>query len=315
MSLSGSPGAKAEPIPMREQGMRLTILGSGTPSPSLRRQSSGYLIELPGKTIVVDHGGGAFQRFLETGRQPTEVTHLFLSHLHSDHILDVPRLVLGRWDQSGGDLPPLKVFGPAPVTRTFGLLFGPDGAFAPDIRARCTHPASLAIFEARGGRPPRPPPQFDLTEVRAGARLEEDQLTVLVGRAQHFEPMLECLCFRFKAEGTDLVYTGDTGFSDEVCRFASDCDVLIAMCQYLEGTPLPPAARETAASHIEVARMAQLSNADTLVLTHLSQQFDDPLVRASAHREMAKIFHGAIIWGEDGLSLALGGEARNARFD
>ncbi len=295
--------------------MRLTVLGSGTPSPSLVRQSSGYLIETPGKVIVVDHGGGAFQRFLETGRQPTEVTHLFLSHLHSDHILDVPRLVLGRWDQDDGASPALKVFGPAPVARTFDLLFGPEGAFAPDIRARCAHPASLAFFTYRGGTPPRLPPQFDVTEVTPGDGVEDDGLTVLVGLAQHFEPLLECLCYRFKSGGADLVYAGDTGFSEEVCRFAADCDVLVAMCQYLEGTPLPLEARRTAASHIEAARMAQMSKAKTLVLTHLSQQFDDPLVRAHAQREMAEVFGGNIIWAEDGLSLSLGEDAAEARFD
>lgn len=295
--------------------MRLTLLGTGTPSPSLKRQSSGYLLETPDKTIVVDHGGGAFQRFLETGHGPTDISHLYVSHLHSDHILDIPRLVLGRWDQSDGTLPPLKVFGPQPIARTFDRLFGPDGAFGPDIRARCDHEASLAIFAARGGTPPRHPPALDIREVQPGDRIEEDTLTVDVGRAQHFEPLLECLCFRFRTDAGDLVYTGDTGFSQAVIDFSAGCHMLVAMCQYLDETPVPPGARATAASHLDVARMANLAGARALTLTHLSEQFDDPGARARAHREMAAIYAGDIIWGEDGLMVPIDSGAGDRRFD
>lgn len=297
------------------RGMRLTLLGTGTPSPSLRRQSSGYLIETRGKLIVADHGGGAFQRLLESGARPTDITHLFVSHLHSDHILDIPRLVLTRWDQSDGTVPPLKVFGPPPLAKYFDRLFGLDGAFGPDIRARSEHPASLAIFAARGGLPPRRPLETDLQEVQSGDRLDLDGLQVHVGRARHFEPILECLSYRFRTDEGDLVYAGDSGFCEALVTFAAKCDVLIAMCQYLDETPIPPKARTTAASHIEVARMAHMAGARTLVLSHLSEQFDDPHARAKAHREMAAIFSGSIIWGEDTLSLTVGGEATVRRFD
>lgn len=295
--------------------MRLTLLGTGTPSPSLRRQSSGYLIETTGKVIVVDHGGGAFHRLLETGTRPTDITHLFVSHLHSDHILDIPRLVLTRWDQSDGTLPALNVYGPSPLARTFDSLFSPEGVFGPDIRARREHPASLAIFAARGGAPPRKPPETDLREVQPDDRLELDGLQIHVGRSQHFEPMLDCLCYRFKTEAGDLVYAGDSGFSETLVSFAAGCDVLIAMCQYLDETPVPPKARATAASHIEVARMAQMAGTRTLVLSHLSEQFDDPMAKAKAHREMAEFYSGDIIWGEDALSLTVGVAAKARRFD
>lgn len=295
--------------------MRFVMLGTGTPSPSLVRQSSGYLIETDERTIVIDHGGGAFQRLLELGIRPQSVTDLVLSHLHSDHTLDIPRLVLTRWDQSRGDIEPLRIFGPKRVARMIERLFGKDGAFSDDINARRTHPASLAIYAARGGSGTRPAPAFDITEVSPGDRFALGKLAVEVGRSQHFEPLLDCLCFRFRSNDADLVYTGDTGFSPEVASFAAGCDVLVAMCQYLDGTPLPVSARDTAASHLEVARMASAASAGTLVVSHLSEQFDDPMVRGRAARAMSDIYSGPIVWGEDKLEFQLPGDGRGRRFD
>ena len=88
--------------------MKITLLGTGTPAPSLTRQSSGYLFDVGEDVIVMDHGPGAAHRLLEAGRHPTEVTHVFLSHMHYDHIMDYPRLVLQRWDMGADRIPDLS---------------------------------------------------------------------------------------------------------------------------------------------------------------------------------------------------------------
>jgi ribonuclease BN (tRNA processing enzyme) len=94
-------GAADQPTPPAEAAkpLSLTILGSGTPSPSLKRQSSGYLIEAGRDVVVWDHGPGAHHRLLECGRRSIDVTHAFFTHLHYDHCMDYGRLVLQRWDQ------------------------------------------------------------------------------------------------------------------------------------------------------------------------------------------------------------------------
>ena len=97
--------------------MKLTLLGTGTPAPSLTRQSSGYLLDVGGDVLVFDHGPGAHQRLLEGGRRAVEVTHAFFSHLHYDHCLDYARLVLQRWDQGADRIPDLDVYGPPPLAR------------------------------------------------------------------------------------------------------------------------------------------------------------------------------------------------------
>ena len=145
------------------RGMRIRLLGTGTPTPSLRRMCSGYLVEIGEDVIVFDHGFGAHHRLLELGVPPTRVTHFFCSHLHYDHMGDYPRLLLTRWDQGAGKIPELKVYGPPPLKRMTDLLFSEEGAFAPDIRARIEHPGSIDMLVARGGTPPRKWPRPAVT--------------------------------------------------------------------------------------------------------------------------------------------------------
>ena len=95
------------------RGMRITLLGTGTPAPSLERQSSGYLVEVAGDTLVFDHGPGAHHRLIESGRRAVDVTRAFFTHLHYDHFMDYARLVLQRWDMGAGLIDDLDVYGRA----------------------------------------------------------------------------------------------------------------------------------------------------------------------------------------------------------
>jgi ribonuclease BN (tRNA processing enzyme) len=129
--------------------MRIRLLGTGTPTPSLRRMCSGYVVETGDDVIVFDHGFGAHHRLLELGIPATKVSHLFLTHLHYDHCGDYARLVLTLWDQGAGKLPELSVFGPPPPTQFSAALLGESGAFNSDLVARTSDNCSLRIFEAR----------------------------------------------------------------------------------------------------------------------------------------------------------------------
>src|SRR5499426_1793978 len=152
--------------------MKITLLGTGTPSPSLERQSSGYLFEVGRDLIVMDHGPGAHHRLLESGHRAVDVSHVFFSHLHYDHCMDYPRLVLQRWDMGADRIPDLAVYGPRPIARMTEQLFGEDGVWDPDIRARLDHQSSLDVFVARGGRLPRKRPRPQVREVAAGDVVE-----------------------------------------------------------------------------------------------------------------------------------------------
>jgi ribonuclease BN (tRNA processing enzyme) len=290
--------------------MRVTLLGTGTPAPSLARQSSGYLIDVGNDVIVMDHGPGAHHRLLESGRRAVEVGHAFFSHLHYDHCLDYARLVLQRWDMGADRIPDLQVYGPQPIARSSELLFSEGGVWDPDIRARLTHPSSLDVFVARGGRLPRRRPAPQVREVKAGDVVEGAGWRVTVGHAQHVQPQLECLAFRLDAESGSLCYSGDCGgVCEELIDLARGCDVLIHMNHFFSGSEPSEAYRRACGNHRDNAVVAKRAGVKTLVLTHVLAQIDRPGVRERIVREIGEVYDGAVVWGEDLMRLEVGGGA------
>jgi ribonuclease BN (tRNA processing enzyme) len=283
--------------------MKVTLLGTGTPAPSLTRQSSGYLIDVAGDVLVFDHGPGAHQRLLEAGRRSVEVTHAFFSHLHYDHCIDYPRLVLQRWDQGAGRIPDLEVYGPPPLARMTSQLFGDDGVYGIDIRARTGHESSIDVFRERGGTPPRQPPAPRVIEIHAGAVVEGRGWKLTAGHAQHVQPFLECLAFRIDSEEGSICYSGDSGLCDPLVELARGCDVLVMMNHHYSGTEASPAFRAACGNHEDNAVMAHRAGVKTLVLTHITADLDRPGVHDDVTRQIQKVFSGRVIWGEDLMTI------------
>jgi ribonuclease Z len=287
--------------------MRIRLLGTGTPTPSLRRMSSGYVIEVERDVIVLDHGFGAHHRLMELGIPATRVSHLFFTHLHYDHCGDYSRMVLTRWDQGAGNIPELRVFGPKPLSRMTHQLFSPEGVFGTDLEARTMHECSLGIYEARGGKLPRPWPKPDVREIAPGDVIEGAGWKVTVGRSEHFDPYLTCLAFRLENAGESVVYSGDSGPNPAMLELARNADVLIHMCHYISGTALNPGFANSCMSHLDLARMAQGARVKNLVTTHITEQFDKPGVRERVIAEMSEVYHGNLFFGEDLLEIPASG--------
>jgi len=285
--------------------MKITLLGTGTPAPSLTRQSSGYLIELGDDLIVMDHGPGAHHRLIESGHRATGVTHAFFSHLHYDHCLDYGRLVLQRWDQGADRIPDLEVFGPPPIARMTERLFGEDGVYADDIRARIEHQSSIDVFRARGGTTPRRHPAPRVREIHAGDVVEGRSWKITVGHAAHVQPYLECLAFRLDAAAGSVCYSGDSGPCDEIVALARGCDILIHMNHHFTGSEPSASYRAACGNHRDNATIAKRAGVKTLVLTHLLPQIDRPGVREQIVHEIQQEFDGRVIWGEDLMVLTL----------
>jgi len=283
--------------------MRIRLLGTGTPTPSLRRMCSGYVVEIGQDVIVFDHGFGAHHRLLELGIPATRVTHLFFSHLHYDHCGDYARLVLTRWDQGAGHIPELKVYGPPPLKRMNELLFSEEGVFGSDLIARTKDGCSLSIYEARGGVLPRRMPNPATIEIRSGESVRNDGWSVDIATARHFQPYLTSLAFRLSTAAGSFVYSGDSGPTAGVRALAEKCDVLVHMCHYLSGTQLNAAFAESCMGHMELASMAQDAKVRNLVLTHITEQFDKPGMRERVIAEMSGVYKGNIFFGEDLMEI------------
>jgi ribonuclease Z len=285
--------------------MRIILLGTGTPNPSLKRMGAGCLVAVKNHVLIFDHGPGAFHRLIESGIRPVEVSHLFLSHLHYDHCLDYSRLVLTRWDQGAGKIPELEVFGPSYIKRMTDLLFGENGVFGPDIEARTHHQPSVQTFTSRGGTPPRKRPEPVVNAVQNGTIIREDDWSVEVTSVPHAQPYLESFGFRLETPDGSFAYSGDAGYSVEFVRAIKGCDVLVHMCHYLSGTAPGPEWVKGSAGHLEAARVAHDGEVRTLVLTHIPEQMDVPGVRERVIREIGQIFAGNVFWGEDLMEIPL----------
>jgi ribonuclease BN (tRNA processing enzyme) len=294
--------------------MQIRLLGTGTPTPSLKRMSAGYLVETGKRKILFDFGPGAYHRLLEAGVRPVDVTDIFFTHLHYDHCLDFVRLVMTRWDQGAGAIPELNVYGPEYTARMTGLIVGDDGIFGPDIRARCELPMSLDVYRARGGVPPREKPRPVVRELASGETVDCGDFVVQARAVIHAQPILECFGYRLECEGRSFVYSGDAGPCAAMRELARDCDVLVHMCHFLSGTALSDEMAKRNGGHLEVARLAAESKVRNLVVSHVTEQMDQPGIRERVIREMAEIYPGNLFFGEDLMEIPVTGP-RAAKLD
>jgi ribonuclease BN (tRNA processing enzyme) len=259
--------------------MKLTILGSGSPEAYLRRASSGYLLEAGGDVILFDCGGGVFDNLLRAGRKPSDITHLFFSHLHSDHMMDYARLVHAAWDAGGA---PIKVFGPAPITRITEGYFGPEGVLSHDLRARTELLPSQEVWRARGGTIPRPWPAPEVTEIVPGFTVNGNGWTLSSCEVPHAQPVLNCMGFAVECAGRKFVYSGDAGICDALSTLCRDADLLLHWCYRLDGEDAHPMMRPLTPTPGEIAAMATFAGVKRLLLTHFRVHMDTPDRHADA---------------------------------
>ncbi|MAH83871.1 MAG: hypothetical protein CBB68_05845 [Rhodospirillaceae bacterium TMED8] len=294
--------------------MKITILGTGTPAPSIKRACSGYMIETGDDLIIMDHGPDSHRRLLESGKRATDVTHAFFTHLHYDHCLDYARLVLQRWDMGAGKIPELKVYGPPPIALMTERLFGDDGVYGPDLSARVNHRLSLDIYELRGGKLPRAKPAPEVLEINPGDIIDENAWRVTVAESSHVQPYLQCHAYRLDSDMGSMCYTGDSGsIHKPVIELAKGCDALIHMTHFETGTEPSDQYRDGCGGHLDVAEVAQRADVDTLILTHVLQHIDQPGIRERLIAEVSNIFTGEVIWAEDLMEIPIGSATKLSR--
>jgi ribonuclease Z len=287
--------------------MRIRLLGTGTPTPSLKRMSSGYLVETGARKILFDFGPGAYHRLLEAGVKPVEVTDVFFTHLHYDHCLDYVRLVMTRWDQGAGKIPELNVYGPAHTRKMTDSII--NDVFGPDLEARTELPMSQAVFEARGGKLPRAKPKPVVRELKNNDTVDGPGFSVKVHSVIHAQPILECFGYRLEAEGSSFAYSGDAGPCKAMEDLARNVDVMVHMCHFISGTALNAEFEKRNGGHLEIARLAQAAGVRNLVASHITEQMDVPGVKERLIREMSELYKGNLFFGEDLMEIPVGAPA------
>lgn len=276
--------------------MKLTVLGSGSPEAYVRRASSGYLLEVGDDAILFDCGGGVFDNLLRSGRKPSDITHLFFSHLHSDHMMDYARMVHAAWDEGAA---PLKVFGPAPIANITQGYFGPEGVLSHDLRARTELLPSQEVWKARGGTLPRPWPAPEVTEISPGFAFAAKGWALRSCEVPHAQPALQCKGFSVESDGRKFVYSGDAGICDALTDLASEADLLLHWCYRLDGEPAHPLMLPLTPTPTDIAQMAKTAGVKNLLLTHFRIHMDTADRHASALEALRGEFGGRCAIVED----------------
>jgi len=196
---------------------RVVLLGTGNPNPDPDRSGPAVAVVAAGHPYLVDCGPGVVRRAEEARRTGIEalvaekLDIVFLTHLHSDHTLGCPDLLLSPWVT--GRTAPLRVYGP-PGTRA--LFDGILAAYDADIRNRST---GLQPHNDSGWR-------AEVTEIAAGAVYEDSVVRVIAFEVPH-AGWERAFAYRFETVDRTIVISGDIGPGEEIVAACAGCDVLL----------------------------------------------------------------------------------------
>lgn len=244
----------------------VTLTGTGVPHAAAGRAGPGALVRCDSVALQFDAGRATVLRLAEAGTSCGELDAVFLTHLHSDHVVAAADLAITRWVESllhpAG---PLRVVcprgGPA---RFVERMLEP---YEDDIAIRMAHvqPEPPAVDLA----------PFDPTPTPAEVWRSDDGAVRVSAVAVHHEPVPDAVAYRVDTTDGSVVISGDTRVCDEVAMLAIGADVVVheaartrAMAPLVDGTPFGSIFRYHADS-VALGAQAAAIGVPHLVLTHL----------------------------------------------
>ena len=215
--LCGTAAAQtSEPVNagVAPNGIRVTLLGTGS-GPRVHPNLAGIstLVEAGGERFLFDAGRGFMPRLVQAGFSMSAVTKLFLTHLHSDHIVGVPDLMLTPWAAAPERKVPLEVWGPA---GTRDMMRHLDEAFAFDIHVRRDVDEKYSPDGIR----------VIAHDLREGRVYEKNGVTITAFLVDH-GLVTPSYGYRVDYAGRSVALSGDTRPSDNLVLFCKGVDVLI----------------------------------------------------------------------------------------
>jgi ribonuclease Z len=267
--------------------MKVTTLGTGNPLPDPARAGAATLIEAGGQRFLVDCGRGVLMRLAAAGSGMGQISAVFLTHLHSDHVTDFNDVLTTHWI---GQFAPgvLRVIGP-PGTRHF--VDATIAMLEEDIGWRIGHHEDLTWR-----------PEVEVTEVTDGLALESGAVRVLAAPTEH-KPVHPTVGYRFEHDGTAIVCAGDTipcAGLDRLCAGADVYVQTVARRSLVEAIP-SPRFQDILDYHSDLPQAgatAARGGVGTLVLTHLIPG-PPPGTEAEWAAEAAQHFAGNIVVADD----------------
>lgn len=199
---------------------KLIVLGSGTPNPDPNRAGSAYAVVVNETPYLIDFGPGVIRRAASLsppwGGKIEAMTvknfeHAFLTHIHSDHSAGLADLLLTPWIM--GRDKKLNLYGPKGLEQMASSTLE---AFEDDINYRIygTQPSNKIGYK------------FNFYLLTEGLIYEDENVSVEAFTVPHgsFD---DAYGFRFTTEDKVIVFSGDTGPSKTLEKFAAGADILV----------------------------------------------------------------------------------------
>jgi ribonuclease Z len=194
------------------QEIKVTLLGTGCPPAVMNRFGPSTLVEAGGQNFLFDAGRGALQRLNQIKMPWREIRGVFLTHLHSDHVVGFPDLWLTGWLTRPGRDAPLPVWGPRGTTKMMSYL---EQAFEFDIRIR--------LYDDRAS----PDGVVILSEdIKEGVLYDKDGVRITAFEVDH-APIKPAFGYRIDYAGRSVVLSGDTRVSENLIKHAQGVDLLV----------------------------------------------------------------------------------------
>jgi ribonuclease Z len=284
---------------------RVTLLGTGAPPPLLERFGPSTLVEAGREKLIFDAGRGAMQRLYQLGIPFSEITGLFLTHHHSDHVVGFVDLWLTGWIGRpwGMRSAALRVWGPQGTKQMMEHL---RQAFHVDIRVRSrNYPPEGVKLEADG--------------VNEGMVYDRNGVRVMAFEVDHGGEDLPAFGYRINYRGHSAVLSGDTTFNENLIRYAKGADLLVHEVTASSGSAAKDAIQlaRIARNHTTPEQAAQVfarAQPRLAVYNHLL------LFGGAAPGDLIPMtrsggYSGALAVGEDLMGIDIGDQINLSRFE
>ncbi|MDI3331633.1 MAG: MBL fold metallo-hydrolase [Micrococcus sp.] len=279
-----------EPPTERWSGLKVVTLGTAA-GPAIRSECAGIAtaVVVDGVYYLVDFGLGVTRAAHEAGLRGEDLRACFVTHLHSDHVAELPAYLLWNWGQPvQGFTEPVQILGPGSADPEAGAI-GLAGLVDHVLRGYSYDIDVRIVDEGR-------PPLYDLISVEeiglpdsaAGASGEstpamdpfvvyaDDRVRVSAILVEH-PPIFPAFAFRFDTAYGSVVVSGDTTESDNMVRIAAGADLLVHESVFLDFYRAldfgPEFLNHQLISHTTpegVGRVATRAGARRVVLSHLA---------------------------------------------
>ncbi len=291
--------------------IKVTLLGTGAPIPSIERFGPSILVDARGQRLLFDCGRGAGQRLWQLKIPLGQIDGLFLTHLHSDHVVGIPDVWLTGWIPAvfGRRSSPFQVYGP---DGTRDMMENLVKAFSWDISTR-----SKEKNKADSGA------LVNAIDIKEGFIWENKGIKVTPFTVRHADFIDSALGYRIDYAGYSVILSGDTRYSENLIRYAKGADVVIhevaaANEQSMKTSPLVNQILGFHTSPEDAGKLFDLIKPRLAVYSHIVLLTADPSVAPPTIDELAtrtqKVYKGPLEIGEDLLSIEIGDKIKVSKY-